>query len=234
MPNDERRRGFSPRRQLRGLVPLIVLWCIGLAALAVTRMQTATSLPSLFLDPAYFTGAPWYTGAMSNLAILVWTTGAVFAAAGAWVARHVGRTSAYRFLAVGALATLVLVLDDVFALHAGPLRRALGDSKIAAQLLIVLPAISWALSFRDDIRRTRSLYLIAAVAALGASLTVDVAIGLDGDDGLLVEDGLKLLGILAWSQYFAITSRDIARSAIRTAAKSRDPSVESGVRVAAP
>lgn len=184
--------------------------------LFVARVQTATPLRTLFLDPAHLTGSPWYTGALSNLGILVWTSGVVFATAGAWVARRIGRTSAARFLAFGALATLILVLDDVFALHAGPLKHALGGSKNAAQLLIVVPVLTWLVVFYGDIQRTRSALLFAALASLAGSVVVDVGLGLNGDSRLLVEDGMKLLGILAWSQYFAITSRDIAASAIES------------------
>lgn len=187
--------------------------------LFVASVQRAVSLEALFLDPAYLTGSPWYTGAMSNLGILVWTAGAGFAVAGAWVARRVGRVSAFRFLAVGALATTILVLDDVFALHAGPLQQALGGSKNVAQMLVVLPVVAWACLFSADIRRTRSGLLVAAVASLAGSVLVDVVAGLGGDGRLLVEDGLKFLGILAWSQYFAITSRDIAASAISSAVR---------------
>lgn len=213
----ERRQGFSFRRQLRSVAPLGLLWSFGLVLLLAVRVQRKVSLEALFLDPAYLTGSPWYTGAMSNLGILVWTAGAAFAVAGAWVARRVGRMSAFRFLAVGALATTILVLDDVFALHAGPLRQLLGGSKNVAQMLVVLPVVVWACLFSADIRRTRSGLLIAAVVSLAGSVIVDVGLRLDGDGRLLAEDGMKFLGILAWSQYFAITSRDIAASAISSA-----------------
>lgn len=129
--------------------------------------------------------------------------------------------SAARFLAVGALATLVLLLDDVLALHAGPLKRAVGGSKNLAQLLVVFPVVVWLFAFANDIRRTRSVLLFAALLALGGSVVADVIFGLVGDAQLLVEDGLKLLGILAWSQYFAITSRDIAASAIEGVIRSK-------------
>ncbi len=191
-----------------------MLWFLGLVVLSVARFQTATPLRTLFLDPAHLTGSPWYTGALSNLGILVWTAGVVFAIAGAWVARRIGRARAARFLAFGALATLVLLLDDVFALHAGPLKHALGGSKDAAQILIVLPVVAWLIVFYADIQRTRSALLFAALASLAGSMVVDMGVGLGGDTRLLVEDGMKFLGILAWSQYFAITSRDIAASAI--------------------
>lgn len=217
----DRRRGFSVRRQLRSLAPLAVIWTIGLLVLLVAQLQTATSLESLVLDPAHLTGSKWYTGALSNLGILIWTSGAVFAVAGSWVARRIGRMSAARFLAVGSLATLLLLLDDVFALHSGPLKRAVGGSKNIAQLLLVFPVAVWLIAFYNDIRRTRSILLFAALAALAGSVIVDIIFGLAGDAQLLVEDGLKLLGILAWSQYFAITSRDIAASAIESVIRTK-------------
>ncbi len=211
----ERRRGFSLRRQARSLAPLAALWLVGIAILTVARVQTAAPLRFLFLDPAGLTGSPWYTGALSNLGILVWTAGVVFAACGAWVARRTGRDAAAKFLAVGAAVTLLLVLDDVFALHSGLLKRTLGVSKSLAQLVVILPAVVWLVAFLPDIRRTRSVLLGAALTSLAGSVLVDVGIGgFTGDTKLLVEDGMKFLGILAWTQYFAITSKDIAASAI--------------------
>ena len=112
------------------------------------------------------------------------------------------------------MATLILVLDDVFALHASVLKHLLGGSKNAAQLLVILPVLVWVVVFVGDILRTRSALLFAALASLAGSVVVDVLFGLGGDASLLVEDGMKFLGILAWAQYFAITSRDIAASAI--------------------
>ena len=112
------------------------------------------------------------------------------------------------------MATLILVLDDAFALHASVLKHLFGGSKNAAQLLVILPVLVWVVVFVGDILRTRSALLFAALASLAGSVVVDVLFGLGGDASLLVEDGMKFLGILAWAQYFAITSRDIAASAI--------------------
>lgn len=209
------------------LAPLGVLWFAGLTVLFVASQQRQTPIRTLFLDPAFLTGSPWYTGALSNLGILVWTSGVVFAGAGAWVARRIGRVSAARFLAVGAAATLVLVLDDVFRLHSGPLKRAVGGSKDFAQLLIVFPVLIWLLVFVQDIRRTRSALLIAALASLAGSVVVDAVSGFSGDTLLLIEDGMKFLGILAMAQYFAITSRDIAASAINSVLATGEVETES-------
>jgi len=193
------------------------MWLVGIAVLAAARLQTATPLEFLFLDPAHLTGTPWYTGALSNLGILVWTCGVTAAAAGAWVARRTNRAAASRFLAFGALATFVLLIDDVFAFHSGILKNSLGVPKTIAQAMIVAPTILWVLTFHADIRRTRSALLIAGLGSFAGSLLVDTGLALTGDTALLVEDGLKFLGILAWTQYFAITARDIAASTIAEA-----------------
>jgi len=213
----ERRRGFSLRRQLISLAPLGAVWLAGITVLAAARLQTATPIEYLFLDPAHLTGAPWYTGALSNLGILVWTCGVTVAASGAWVARRTNRAAASRFLTFGALATFVLLIDDVFAFHSGILKNSLGVPKTIAQAMIVTPTIVWVLAFHVDIRRTRSALLVAGLGSFAGSLLVDTGLTLTGDTALLVEDGLKFLGILAWAQYFAITARDIAASTINEA-----------------
>lgn len=194
-------------------MPLVTIWFGGLAVLFVAQFQTATSLSSLVLDPSYVAGQPWYSGAISNLGILVWSSGVAFAAAGGWVAHRIGRKSAARFLIGGAFATLVLLLDDAFRLHSGPIGSVAG-SKTAAQAVVIAPVAIWLCASYSDIRRTRSYLLFAALASLAASVLVDLIYAPVGDARLLLEDGVKFLGILAWAQYFAITARDIAASAI--------------------
>ncbi len=212
--SDERRRGFSLRRQVRAIAPLAFLWLAGLAILVAAQAQTAAPLRELFLDPAFITGAPWYTGALSNLGIFVWTLGVAFAAAGAWVARRTGRDDAARFLAVGTVATLIMVLDDIFAIHSSVLNDVVWLPRAAAQFLIVAPTIFWVLRYLDDLRRTRFFILFAGLACFVGSVLIDQTGFLRGDTALLVEDGFKFLGILAWCQYFVLTARDIAASAI--------------------
>jgi len=212
--NPERRRGFSRGRQARSIASLGLLWVSGIAILAVARIQTATPLRDLFLDPAAITGAPWHTGALSNLGIFVWTAGVTFAAAGAWVARRTGREEAAKFLASGTLATLVLVFDDIFAIHSSVLNDITWLPKAGAQLLIVSPTLVWVFGYLNDIRRTRYIILFAGLSCFAGSLLIDQSGFLRGDTALLIEDGCKFLGILAWCQYFALTARDIASSAI--------------------
>ena len=218
--SDERRQGFSLRRQAKTIAPLGVLWFFGLIILLGAQAQTAAPLRELFLDPAHLVGAPWYTGALSNLGIFVWTIGVAFAAAGAWVARQAGRHEASRFLAVGTIATLIMVFDDIFAIHSSVLNDVTWLPRVGAQLLIVSPTIFWVLRYLRDIRRTRFAILFAGLGCLAGSVLVDRLGSFTGDTSLFIEDGLKFLGILAWCQYFVLTARDIAASAIRSSSAS--------------
>lgn len=212
---DERRRGFSLRQQVQTVAPLGALWLIGLIILLAAQAQTAAPLRELFLDPAHIVGAPWYTGALSNLGIFVWTIGVAFGAAGAWVARRAGRIEASQFLFVGTIATVIMVFDDIFAIHSSVLNDVTWLPRVGAQLLIVSPTLFWVLRYLGDIRRTRFVILFAGLGCFAGSLLVDRLVTFTGDTALLIEDGLKFLGILAWCQYFVLTARDIAASAIK-------------------
>lgn len=226
----ERRRGFSLRDQLRNFTPLLVLWFFGSLGIAIAALQTEASLEVLFLDAAYVTGSPWYAGLLSNLGILGWTVAATAALGGAWVAKHTGRPSAATFLLLGAVATAVLLFDDMLQVHSDWL-PSIGVPKLFAQLLVVLPAVMWLLVFHQELARTRWLLIAGALASFVVSLGVDSGLGLTGTTSLLVEDGGKFLGVLAWAQYFALTAKEIARSTIDAAtgraAASGTPAVES-------
>lgn len=212
----ERRRGIRIRAQLRLLVPLALAWTVTGIIVAGAGMQDAVPVQNLFLDAAALSDLPWYTGLLSNLGVLCWTTAVVIAACGSWIAFHTGRPSAAAFLANGAAATTVLLLDDLLLLHSDVLPQSFGIPKAPAMLMVIAPTIYWALSNLGEIARTRWTLLVAA----GGVLAVSVAADRIGDrlfDTVLVEDGAKLFGVVAWMLYFATTSYDIARSTVRAA-----------------
>ena len=67
------------------------------------------------------------------------------------------------------------------------------------------------------------MMLAGFVASSAVSVGVDHALSPTGATTLLVEDGAKILGILAWAMYFTTTTLDITRSTIR--AVTRDASI---------
>ncbi len=195
------------------LVPLGVVWLGGLAVLALAADRADPQV--LFFDPAFSGSDPkWYVGAISQLGVLGWAIAVLSAGWSAWFAHHVGRPKAARFLARGAMATAVLLFDDLFAVHAAA-SGILSVPKPVLAVLITLPCGIWAVRHLDDIQRTRWPLLLASVACLALSMAVERATGNSlGPRATLAEDGPKFLGVLAWATYFALTSFDIARSVL--------------------
>lgn len=195
------------------LVPLGIVWLVGLAVLLLASRRPDPQV--LFFDPAFSGGDPrWYNGAISQLGILAWSVAVLSAGWSAWFALHVGRPQAARFLARGSIATAVLLLDDLFALH-GVVSRRLAVPKPIVTLLVILPVAVWVLLHLGDIGRTRWPLLGVAVACLSLSLLVERLTGNSmGPRATLAEDGPKFLGVVAWATYFALTSFDIARSVL--------------------
>lgn len=212
--SEDRRSRRTWRSQRRVLLPLGVVWLFGVCVLAVAAQ--AKNPQRLFFDPS-FSGpdAAWYVGVVSQLGMLCWAVAASSAAWSSWFAAHVGRRSAARFLGHGALATIVLLADDLFEIHVVA-HSALGVPKVLMQAAVVAPAALWLAGHVGDVMRTRWPLLVAAVGALAGSLLVEQITGNSfSASATLAEDGAKFLGVLAWAAYFTLTSVDIARSVLR-------------------
>jgi hypothetical protein len=199
----------------RSIVPLLCVWACGLLVLGASAAHG--NVRELFLDPAYANGGAWWTGLISQLGILGWTSAAASAAWAAWIARHTGRMSAARFLSRGVVASIVLLVDDLIGVHSmfwalGPLGKPFGLA------LVLSPVAAWFWVYRSDIRRTRWVLLAGAFVANALSVVADtLGRGSVSDQAALFEDGPKFLGILAWATYFIASTYDIARSALRSA-----------------
>ncbi|QYG95113.1 hypothetical protein HC251_23580 [Iamia sp. SCSIO 61187] len=212
----ERRRRRELRHQIPSVAPLLVGWLAGCTVLAAVAAQRTVAVEQLFLDAAFLTGEPWYTGVLSDLGVLGWTTATVAALGGGWVASQTGRPSAARFLWAAAAVSALFLADDLFQLHAD-LLRFVGLPKPARQLLVVVPAVVWFLRYTGEIARTRWVILAGALGGFGLSLVVDAVAPTTSTTALFLEDSAKLLGVLAWTQYMVLTSVDIVRSTIRDA-----------------
>jgi hypothetical protein len=209
----ERRRGFSLRDQFRLLVPLLVVWAAGCVVLAMVAVRS--DVGELLLDPTWIGGAAWYAGIVSQFGAVAWCVAATSGAWSSWVASFGGRRDAAAFLRRGALVTLVLLSDDLFGFHSGVLEQ-IGLPKLAGELLVLGPLVVWLMAHVSDILRTRWQLLAASLMAQAVSFLVDVFVNPGRHDfAVLFEDGPKFLGILAWSTYFVVTARDIARSVLR-------------------
>lgn len=208
----ERRRGFSVREQLRLLVPVLIVWAVGATILSLVGARG--NVGELMLDAAWFNGGAWYTGLVAQLGVLAWTTAAVSATWSAWIADTTGRPDAAKFLYRAAIVGTVLLLDDLVSFH-NVVLNAIGLPKLVGEAIVLTPLGVWLFVHWRDIARTRAQLLVASLIANGSSFLVDLlAHPKPGDYAVLLEDGPKFLGILAWATYFVVTARDIARSAL--------------------
>lgn len=213
----ERRQAHHYRRQLRPFIPLVAVWTLGLIALAAALGQGVIRHETLLLDPVSTGGLPWYTGLISQLGAVVWCIAVCAAAFGSAVSHLEGRAGAFRFLLGAAGVGTVMLVDDLFLLHSNVLPRLLGTSKTMVLATYALLILLWLARSLSEISRTRVHLLVATGGALGLSVIAD-QLGL----ALWMEDGPKMLGILAWATYLTTTSWDITRSVV-VAARAKTP-----------
>ena len=213
MSQIERRQARTARERVRVAIPLVLAWGLGLAVMAIVAGQSTERAGQLLMDPSFTLGTRWYTGLVSNLGILAWTVGVAAAFAGAWLCRMGGRARAARFLLGGAVVGSLLLLDDLFQFHAVLVPSELDVPKIFGELFLGGSVAVWTFRHFREIRRTHVHLLLAAGLGLAVSLFVDFKFSpAPGQGWDLIEDGSKFLGILAWSTYFVVTTRDICRS----------------------
>ena len=213
----ERRSNRTGSSRLRPLLPLAAIWLAGCSLLVVLMVQRQVPYDELLLDPNNINKVPWYTGLVSNLGILGWTTATATGFFGSWIARYGGRSAAATMLGRGAALSTILLLDDLFQLHVA-VKPLLGVSKPMVYAGYLVVAAWWFSTGRDEIARTRTELLLAATTAFGGSIVIDqlgsALLGLDEAGALLLEDACKFLGVLAWAQYFVLTSSDIVESIV--------------------
>jgi hypothetical protein len=147
---------------------------------------------------ARHSGASPAYGLISNVGIVI----LALSSGGAAIARvllHEARAPWPRLLLWIVALTLVLALDDLLLLHeAAAFAPGAGALVAAAYGLAFLRFI---LRFRDVIVRDLDVgLLLLAVGSFGVSLVTDLLVA-PTQSSLLVEDGAKLLGLVAWSAF---------------------------------
>lgn len=148
-------------------------------------------------------GASPAYGLVSNVGIVVLTLSSGGAALG-WLVLHEAPAPWRRLLLWAAVLTLVLVLDNLLLLHeAAAFAPGSGVLVAAAYGLAFLRFV---VRFRDAIVRDLDAgLLLLAVGSLGFSLVADLLVA-PTQASVLVEDGAKLLGLLAWSAFVLRTA----------------------------
>jgi hypothetical protein len=186
-------------------------------------LQLVAGIPvrHLFVDTRRLGDLPIYAGAVSYLGVLAWAaTASICLFAASLVGGPSGR--ARGFLVGAGVLSALLCVDDLWELHDRVIPsiafRLFGiltdDAETAAELAGAAVVLAYLGLFIDSIRRTRWWLLGLAVACFGVMLAADIAWLEKPDDAIalhLLEDGVKLVGILAWLVYHADAAHQLVR-----------------------
>jgi hypothetical protein len=197
-------------------VPLTVF----LLALGVRAVLVQNDYSLYFRDPAAVTQSPPWTGLFSNIGVLLWCGAAAVCLFTAVILRRIpGERRLAGFLLAWGLLTVVLMLDDLFMIHEFllPTYFPVGDDLMF--VVYFLAVAGMLVYYRSDLLRMRHILLGCAFAAFGASIMLDVLGHVwFTDRGVpsrlvwnleyVIENGLKLLGIVLWLHFLTATSLD--------------------------
>lgn len=177
--------------------PLAVLACtVHLSALRNVPLH------QLLRDPLAVARLPYYVGAISNLGVVCWSASlgvALFLAC----LRNVAPAARRFFMCFGAL-TCLLVMDDLYQLHEEVIPKYGGHDQALLGAYGLLAALLL-LGNRRFILSHPYGHLVAALAFFATSVAFDAFNpGVPYALGVLIEDGAKLLGIVAWAVFTVV------------------------------
>ena len=197
-------------------IPIILLLCIVSATssltdipvgvfcrdtVAVLTEQKITSLFGLKINP--------FVGIISNIGILLWCASAsiyLFAFLLKYVVnkqKHNNKSWCLLFLS---LFSLLLLFDDLFLFHEVIAPRFLipEETIYACYVAIMLYLL---IKFKNIFLNTEIVLLCLTLLFFFLSITIDLFVS-----SILLEDGLKLLGIASWASYSVVLSLEFARN----------------------
>ncbi|MGM0408735.1 MAG: hypothetical protein ACQERU_12185, partial [Bacteroidota bacterium] len=182
----------------------IAVYFLALAILAgayfAARQSTTYEIHMLTRDPVSVLNGPAFIGVLSNIGNLVWAFTVAIIFYSVLIQQMQQKKNEILFLLSSGIITTILLIDDFFMFHE---KIAPGYLKIPEHIMyliyVLLITLYLILSIKK-ILRTDYIFLMMALFFLGASVITDL-FEVEGD-WLLLEDGLKFLGIISWFIYF--------------------------------
>jgi hypothetical protein len=202
---------FSPvpnSRPARALLASLAIALAVLGACAAAAASAGVPFSDLSRDPSEILKSPFYLGALSHLGILVWcSSAAICLFAAAFPVRDSRWGEQGRFLLVSGVLTAWLVVDDLLTLHEVALPNLLSVRQRYVFAAYAVAVALYLVRFRRVLLDTDYPLLIVAFVFFGVSVLSDAVqarFPLPGHH--YVEDCSKMLGIVAWTVYFARTA----------------------------
>lgn len=162
-------------------------------------------------DPVAILKGAFYTGAISNINMLLWAASATLGFC-SYIAlcKFVPRSATKKFVLHFGLITLVLLLDDLFLWHEEMFPKYIGLHEYAVYAFYLLYLSYILAAFRKTVLKTDYIILIAALCFLGTSMVADIfckqfarLLPAVAQYETFIEDSLKSIGIFTWCMYAA-------------------------------
>ncbi len=203
------------RRLGKGLVLLYLVVFLGLLALVVISQGLGVPVQNLTRDPVAVIRAPFYTGILSNLGILLWCASAAISLFCAALVGRLGRDRKQQsFLFWSGAFIILLLLDDLFLLHEVVFPYYFGLRERYVILLYGFCMVAYLVRFWRTMLNTDFLIFFCA----GGLFTLSLAVDKLPEDILplhhIFEDGSKFLGIASWLLYLVRTSFQLVIDAV--------------------
>jgi hypothetical protein len=188
----------------------IILAMAFLLTCVVVGLHFVMKVPTWYLTCdifVLFPDMPFYCAFLAHIGMFFWAAAAAIAfLVGAVLPKGHDLKSYFEFSGWG---TLYFGLDDAFLVHDRIMPEILGLPEMLAILGYVILISCYLFKFRRAILRTEYLLMALSLFCFGASLVLDV-LNLKCFDPVILEEGAKLIGIIAWLGYFIVTGRTAA------------------------
>lgn len=161
-------------------------------------------------DPNEISSQPKYIGFVSQIGIFFWFGAVSICILGSILLQRFSENSQHlRYLKFFSFFSLVLGIDDVFMLHDESAHRGINEEVV--YLIYIFSFIYFLLKFWSLVFKTNFNLLFLSGFLLGTSIFIDKF----NPSAFLLEDSLKLAGIIFWFLYFLDTATHFLTSLIK-------------------
>ena len=192
-------------------LPAVLLLLIMILVSLITDIPIA----HFVRDTADIANVAFYTGAISNIGIMLWSASASICLFTYTVLRIIDPDSKmiYFFLSAG-FFTLVLLFDDAFQFHEWIAPIYIGLPSTIVFIFYGLISLIFFVNFKNIIFKSDYVLFFISIGFFTASIIFDkihdfrlfYILNIDSSGmKFLLEDGCKLMGIAGWFGYFTLT-----------------------------
>lgn len=202
----------APVSSKRHYVILAGIW-LTLLVFIFAAAANGIKLIKLTRDPGQTEDHPIYIGFLSDLGALAWCSAGTACLFACWLSRSRGDLGVRsQFLLYMGILSWALLIDDFFMFHERVAPEYLNIPSDATQAIFPVLILGLLIRYGRFIYESTPYALLAtSLAMLAGSLALDGSIIPGGTD---VEDGIKVMGIAAYTYYCVLTSGILASSPI--------------------